>query len=853
MKKLKLTTMTAMAFPALLCACPVWAQDIGDEPTSQPEVDADEPFEPSTAAVRDIDEIVVTATRQATNLQDTPIAITAITAEGIEARGITSVAEISSVAPNTQFKKSQGAFGPGVEATIRGIGNRDTGLASEPVVAFYLDDVYYPILLGSNFDLLEIDHIEVLRGPQGTLFGRNSLAGAVNIVSRQPSTSEAYGRLQATGGAYGRLEVRGSMNLPLSDQAALSVSALSKRRTGYQDVLDFTCDVKQRGMPELAGSFPFSNILNSETAASSPDDCVIGHQGGEDVQAIRASLLYEATPDISITVTGDYLRDTSENAADYILEIDEARVNRNAQTVANYFGISYDSRFVTGDPFKTYATYSDPIAAGTVIPGSPFYNGLRVDGTFVRGGASFDPRTDLKNWGASGKLSWDISNNINLLAVVARRELVENQTYDDDGSPLNLVLRSGDVSEKYWTAEARLSGQSDLIDWVLGAFYFTAEGLQEATFISTQIGIQNRIYSEFDPTSKAVFANATVRPFGEKLGIVLGARYSDDKKVVDFNNLRDNSPNPGDTQFDITVAQKQFDWKAGLNYIVSPDVLLYASAATGNSLPGFNARPLQPSQVFQFDGNDDIAYELGAKLDLFDGRVRLNVAAFYTDFNNRPTSISGSEALLGPDGTPVPGNRVLVPLPGGPEGSTQCGGTLPGNTGVTCIGRTYFRNQPATIRGFEAEYTINPIDNLVINGSLGYSKFKAPESSERAVNQRQDSPFWTANAGVQYTIEAEAAIGGDITPRLDWIYQSSEVVSGTTTKFNELLGARSVFNARITYDNYEHDFSISAGATNLFDKTYFFNVFDSQAFGNPYSQAQPAPPRQWYVTVEKRF
>src|SRR5699024_5544308 len=103
-----------------------------------------------------LEDIVVTATRQATNLQDTPIAIT-------------------SVVPNAQFRRVQGAFGPGVSAFIRGIGSGDTGLAGETAVAFYVDDVYYPVLLGANFDLLNVDHIEVLRGPQGTLFGRNSL------------------------------------------------------------------------------------------------------------------------------------------------------------------------------------------------------------------------------------------------------------------------------------------------------------------------------------------------------------------------------------------------------------------------------------------------------------------------------------------------------------------------------------------------------------------------------------------------------------------------------------------------------------------------------------------------------
>ncbi len=411
---------------------------------------------PPRSATTEIGEIVVTATRLATNLQDTPIAITAVTAEALEERGITGVGELTSLVPNAQFRRTQGAFGPGVSASIRGVGQADTSLAVEPAVAFYLDDVYYPLLLGSNFDLLDIDHIEVLRGPQGTLFGRNSLAGAVNIVSRQPSTTDFSGQAQLTFGAYDRRELRAGLNLPLNDQVALSLSGLSKKRTGYQRVLDFTCDMNRRGTPALAGSLPYSDLNNLR----SPGDCTIGHLGGEDVQASRASVLWKAADNLRVTVSGDYTHDTSENAADSIVSILGNVVTPNAKSAAALFGVAYDSRFVTGDPYTTYATYNDPITAGTVIPGNTFYNGFKVNGTSVRGGSRFEPFTDLTNWGVSAKVSWDITPGINFLTVISHRDLDSTQTYDDDGSPLNLVQRLNTNTESYWTVEPRLSGTS---------------------------------------------------------------------------------------------------------------------------------------------------------------------------------------------------------------------------------------------------------------------------------------------------------------------------------------------------------------------------------------------------------
>jgi iron complex outermembrane receptor protein len=808
-----------------------------------------------------IEDIVVTATRQATNLQDTPIAITAVTSEALEERGITNIGDLTSVVPNAQFRRVQGAFGPGVSAFIRGLGSGDTSLAGQPSVAFYIDDVYYPVLLGANFDLLDVDHIEVLRGPQGTLFGRNSLAGAINVVARQPSLTEASGYVEATLGRFNRTDLRAGFNLPISDTAAIFISGLSKKREGYQRQLDFTCEMNRRGTPQLAGRFPYTSPLQNSTKLDKVDDCTIGRYGGEDVRAVRGALLWQPVETLKLTVTGDYLRDLSENPADYLVDVDPTRANANMRSQAAYFGVTIDSRFSTGDPYATYVTYTDRIPACTVIPGNTYYNGsVNERGQCTRGGYELPNHNNLKNWGVSGKFSWDVAGDINLTGVLAYRDLVETHTFDTDGMPLVVEHVINNLAQSYVHGELRLSGKSDLVDWVLGAFYFDADGRQRASLIQGSSGLQRPLRTTYAPNSKAVFANATVRPLGEKLGVVLGLRYSDDKMAVNFSNISDVSylSTASDILFKVTPARKKVSWKAGLNYEPADNVLLYASAATGYSLPGYNTRPLQFTQVEQSGANEDIAYEIGAKLDLFDRKVRLNLSAFYTDFSNRPTTIGGAEALLNDAGQPQKGNQQLIPLPGGPPGSTQCSTTtVPNNpdgslAGIVCLGRSYFRNQPATVRGLEAEYTINPVENLVINGSVGWSRFMSPDIAARTVNRRQSNPFWTANAGIQYRIEADA-IGGSITPRLDWTYESSQIVSGTSTKYNYLMPQRSLFNGRVTYDNSDHGFTVALGIINLFNKFYYRNVFDYQGLGYPQTDAQPAPPREWYLTLTKRF
>lgn len=836
---MKAITLVSVSAASLAIASTASAQNLPNDTPSPP-----------TAEQSGIGDIMVTATRVATDLQETPIAITAVTAEALEERGITSVSELTSVVPNAQFRRVQGAFGPGVSAFIRGLGSGDTGLAGEPAVAFYIDDVYYPVLLGANFDLLDIDRVEVLRGPQGTLFGRNSLAGAINVVGKQPRLGEASGYVDGTVGSFNRRDLRAGFNVPLGKIAALMVSGLSKRRTGYQKQLDFACEMRRRGTPGLAGTFPTISPLDNSTTNFTVDDCTIGHFGGEDLRAMRGSLLVEPTPGLRVTITGDYIRDKSENAADHVVDIDPSRANTNLRTQAAYFGLVFDNRFSTGDPYASYATYTDRIPAGTRIAGNTYYNG-----TATRGGYSIPDHNNLVNWGISGKIDWEVGAGIDLTAILAHRTIDEVHTFDTDGTPLVVEHVINDIVNKYTHAELRLSGASNWIDWVGGLFYFDARGVQHASLIQGAIGGQRTLFTTYEPTSKAAFANATVRPFGEKLGIVLGARYADDEKTVNFSNVADfSASNPAtDIRFVVVPAQKKFSWKAGLNYQMSDEMLFYASASTGYTLPGYNPRPLQKTQVEQTDGNEAIAYEAGAKLDLFDRLLRLNLAAFYTDFKNRPTTLGGAEALLGPDDRPLTGNQQLEPLIGGPAGATRCSTTTvaPG-TGITCIGRTYYINTPAKVRGFEVEYILNPLEGLLINGSVGYSKFTSPDIAARAVNRRQSNPFWTANAGIQYEILADA-LGGSVTPRLDWTYESSQIVSGISTKYNYLMPERSLFNGRVTYENFEHDFTLAAGVTNLLDKFYYRNVFDYQGLGYPQTDAQPAPPREWYLSVSKRF
>jgi iron complex outermembrane receptor protein len=817
-----------------------------------------------------IEDIVVTATRRATNLQETPLAITAVEADDLLEQGLTNVAEMSRVVPNVTFERAQGAFGPGMTAYIRGIGTTDTGLSGEPGVAFYIDDVYYPLVFGSMFDLLDLERVEVLRGPQGTLFGRNSLAGAVNLVTRKPNLGEASGYAEFTVGNYDRREIRAGLNIPVGPQMALSVSGLVKERTGYQKRLDFRCEMIRQGTPQLAGTFPTSDpSLLNHSDVEFPDDCTIGHLGGENVKAIRGQLYWEPAPRLAITASADYLKDDSDNAMDTIVTINEATAasRANVVTLFNRWSpaggprFAYDRRFIPDNPYVTYATFTDPLAAGTAIAGNTFYNGSPY-----RGGVSNPATNPQTNWGASGRIEYEVSDAIDLIGILGYRNYSGIFSYDVDGTPISMENNRNDVEQEDWTAELRLAGDIGWAEFVAGLFYYTADGTQRFTGSSPYNGTLRYLWSRYTPEGKAVFANATLRPFGERLGLSFGGRYSDDTKGVEYRSVLDGS-NAASTQFTISpfgqttfafdIKAKRFDWKAGVDYQLRDRTMIYASAATGARLPGFNSRPLQPSQVAQFDGDETQSYELGIKTDLLDRRLRVNAAAFYTDFKTRPTGVSGQEYQLGPTGQPLPGGQVQIPNPVNPE-FTACrpltqAEIASGVPGFTCVGRTFYQNTPGKVKGFEIEVELVPIDNLSLGGSVGYHKFEAPDLEARPEGQNRRLaaiPEIQANAGIQYDFEVPA-LGGTITPRLDWFYTGSQVYSPDRTEFNQK--GYSLVNARLTYNNDEHDYTIAAGVTNLFDKFYWRNYFIYQSIGYPQINGQPGSPREWYLTLSKRF
>jgi len=247
-------------------------------------------------------EVVVTAEYREEKLQNTPIAISAFTSEAIEQQGANKLSDILSSAPSVQLRSQSAAFGESVTAYIRGFGQADFDPAFEPGVGLYIDDVYYPRLTGANFDLLDVERVEVLRGPQGTLYGRNSEGGAVRFVTRKP-TGDGGGYVTGTYGSRDRINLRASSDFRLAQNLTARLSGTYASQNGYVDVLDYGCAVPSSGVPAYSGGLKCKQYSLGD----------IGYT------AIRGILRYNPSDKLEVRLSLDYNRDKHNNGAEVLV------------------------------------------------------------------------------------------------------------------------------------------------------------------------------------------------------------------------------------------------------------------------------------------------------------------------------------------------------------------------------------------------------------------------------------------------------------------------------------------------------------------------------------------------------
>jgi len=719
-----------------------------------------------------LEEVVVSAQYREESLQETPIAITAMTAEMLEARGLTNIAEVGATAPNVTLRVANAAFGKSTQAFIRGVGQGDMNFAYEPGVGMYIDDVYHSTVFGSVFDLLDLERVEGLRGPQGTLFGKNSIGGAVRMISRKPQ-GDGSGYFDLTYGSYDRVDFRGGMDVALTDNLFARVSGVSKHRQGYMDQIDFVC-----AHPDLAGS------LQSQMRQLD-GGCKLGTFGGEDVQGGRIALRYLPTDQLEINLTADYLDDNSELQANKLIYVDPTapsvvRWNQNVN-IPN-FGIPFDERFLTDSPYTTYATLSDPVRR-TSVPN----------------------RSGVESWGTSLKLDYKLSDSLSITSITAYRSYQGEFSYDQDGSPFAMQTPMSLLDHSQFSQELRATGVAlgDRLDYTVGAFYFDGDSYYGGHIQQNLAGLDFYQNDHYDTENKSVFVH-TAYHVTPQLNAIVGLRYTDESKVMHFDHPPFLSiPTPSEAAYSRT------DWRVGLDYNLTDTVMMYGQVATGFRSGGFNPRPFSAAQLVSFGPEELTSYELGAKTEFFQRALRLNLALFYSDYQDRIRNEQSVDA----DGLPF---------------------SRPMNVGE------------ASVKGVELEIEARPTDGLLLTASYGFAEVDYDELEGR---QNPGLPEHTASASAQYEIVLPK---GQLTPRLDWTYQSEVYYDIRNTPIAR-EGGTSLLNARLGWESTDGNWSLALAVTNLTDKEYYINRFPKLDLGQGTVEGQPGRPREWSISVKRRF
>lgn len=548
--------------------------------------------------VAGIDSIVVTARKREENLQDTPIAITAFTADDLAKRNVITLDGIGDYTPNLVFDKGTGGTGgsTSTQIYIRGIGQADFLFTTEPGVGIYVDGVYLPRSIGSIMDLVNFERVEVLKGPQGTLFGKNSVGGAINIVSKRPG-NEVEGSVEAIYGSFDRIDVRGHVSGPLiEDTLAASIAVSSQNRDGY---------VKR----VLAGD----------------------ELGGISSKGARGQLLWTPGDKFDLLLTGDYTRHRDDAIANTLIDVDQtgSLIGLWNGFVAPGLGVVYDDSYITDDPFETNST-----------------------------GPNF---SNLDLWGISGVATWR-NGDLTLKSVTSYRDQDAFFGHDSDHSPLRYFEQTVTDNQQQFSQEFQVNGShlDGRFDWVLGALYFHEEGLSTYRIIFTPGlfgalemlptgiipglgGVGNPIHpgldfngavsAGIDNDSYAAFMHTSLK-VTDKLSISGGIRYTDDSKGYDSLLERFEADV---VTHDLTVEESWDAWtpKFGLDYQWSDNVMTYVSAARGFKSGGFNGRPTNAFVAMQpFDPEFVWTYEAGFKSSTADRRLVLNGAMFFSDYSN---------------------------------------------------------------------------------------------------------------------------------------------------------------------------------------------------------------------------
>src|SRR5882757_2194572 len=599
-------------------------------------------------AEEQLQEVVVTAQKRTENVQDVPISVSAFGAAQLEQRGINSVSQLSNLAPNVNLDAGTPFSGSDtvLSAYIRGIGQDDFAFNLDPGVGVYVDGVYLARSVGANTTMLDVDRVEVLKGPQGTLFGRNSIGGAISIVTRDPG-KEFMVRGDVTIGSRQRFDAKVSFDVPFTDWILSTISFSTQKQTGYQHRIPFvqTNVGGSAGIPNCTTpTCPYvSDSIESFPAAGYQTS---QHEGGINKWSGRAKVVFLFTADLKVTATGDYLNVDQAASANTVIGINNAQLGAgglsgvsNACLLGAPIGVLCTQQRGGLSPTPTPMPISQPLS-GLNTDGNPYNNYLPYDSRFETGNidttyATGNSFSKLKNWGVSTVVDWKLGYGMNLKWINAYRDMRWDAGMDLDGSPEAVLHTSFDMIQHQTSEELQLNGVAvdDRLNYAVGAYYFEESGHLH-DFVTFPMGIL-MIDGPNDLRTKAeaLYAHLNFK-LTEQWGLTLGGRETHEHKEFQGYQTDDNglsykisgcyppgmannlgapasltcqdvlgfpvagSPYTYYPKGPFTQTYNNFSPTAGIEFHINADQMLYASYSKGYKTGSWTTRLSSPHPTY---------------------------------------------------------------------------------------------------------------------------------------------------------------------------------------------------------------------------------------------------------------
>lgn len=698
-----------------------------------------------------LERIEVTARRTSESLQEVPVAVTAFGEGELERDGIEDITELQYKVPNTTFQVSRGTNST-LTAYIRGVGQQDPLWGFEPGVGIYIDDVYVARPQGAVLEVLDVQRVEVLRGPQGTLYGKNTIGGAMKYVTRELTGYDEF-EIKGTIGTHKQADLKVSGQTALSNNFFVGGAFATLNRDGF-------------------GEFVNTGAENYN----------------KDLMTGRLNAKWLVNKDINVKFAADWTQDDSNARGGH-------RLLPSLLSDEPYLDDVYDSY--------------------TAMP----------------------TKNSVETEGYSMTVDWAINNEWMFKSVTAYREGSTDTNIDFDSTVNPVLLVPAIYEDDQTTQEFQFMYSDNRLDFVGGLYFYEGEACGEFGTVLGLLGLSIDTGGCVDTSSAAVFGQASYQ-LDDKWSVTLGGRYTRDDKEADvfrYTYAGVKFLDRGDYNLDPIAINSDFhqeaDWSkfsphASVSYQLNPEVMFYGSYSNGFKSGGVDMRAdvsLNPDADQPYDPETVDTFETGIKSEALDGRLRINAAAFYSDYQDMQVTV---------------------------QRAIEGGG----------VASQVLNAADSTVKGLEIESTFAATPTLNFTGSIGYIDaefdsvaFFNPETQEiedvSNLWSFQNTPKVTANLGFtkEFALNSGSLVwSGNVSYRDDT--QIFEVPSPLDEE------AYSITNTSLVWYSDSSQWTVGLHAKNVFDETYRVSGYNfGSTFGENIVTGYYGAPRSVSLSVGYRF